>query len=287
MRMTMASNSAKRERVIKRVLIALNSCSNEQDAIEAAVELARQLEAELAGLFVEDLNLLHLAELPFAHEILGTHLQKRLFDVAQLQRSMAAQAARVRQALMSRAERRSVSWRFLRTQGRLVAETAAATEGMDLLVIGRECQGAIMGDAPADVAGEIVRQSRCSVLIAARQQSPRYREINILVDNSSNAISAVQSGIMLAQMEELPLRLLLLASDAAMAAALKEACCSRVAGVQSGVTFEVLPGITGVASRLSSAQPLLLVLGYDSLGTDEALLKQLLHALSGPILIVR
>lgn len=287
MQTTMANITPKRDWAIRRILIALNSCANEQEAIEAAVVLARQLEAELAGLFVEDANLLHLAELPFACEILGTHRQKRLFDMAQLQRSMRAEAERVRQTLMRRADQHSVSWSFLRTQGPLLAEIVTATASMDLLVIGRDCQGAIVGSAPAEMADRIVRQSHCSVLIAARQPGSRYQAIEIIVDSSSSAMDALQSGVALARMEQLPLQLRLVAADAEGAARLTEACRSRVAGFQHDVTFETFPTAAAVIARLPAAGPLFLVLGYDTLGVDDTVFKQLFQSLSGPILIVR
>lgn len=285
--MTMIDITANPDRAIRRILVALNSCSNEQSTIEAAVVLARQLEAELAGLFVEDVNLRHLAELPFAHEIIGTHLQKRLFDMAQLQRSMRSEMERVRQVLMRWAEQQSVSWSFLQAQGQLLSEVATATESMDLLVIGRECQGAIVGIAPAEMARRIVQRSRCSVLIAARQQSGRYQAVNILVDNSSGAMHALQSGLALAQMERLPVRLSLIAADVETASKMKVGCLSSVAGFQHGVTFELFPSSAAVVVELASVTPMLLVFDHDLLSVDEALFKQLFQSVSGPILIVR
>ncbi len=52
-----------------RILVAIDTSPHGRAALEAAADLAAASSAELCGLFVEDLNLLRLAGLPFAHEI--------------------------------------------------------------------------------------------------------------------------------------------------------------------------------------------------------------------------
>ena len=54
---------------IRRILLALEAGNGGSAAMEAATHLAAQLNAELHGLFLEDINLIRLAELPFAREI--------------------------------------------------------------------------------------------------------------------------------------------------------------------------------------------------------------------------
>ncbi|MBK7177644.1 MAG: universal stress protein [Chloroflexi bacterium] len=54
---------------IQRILVALDASPHSLAALEAAIDLAERLDAELQGLFVEDINLLRLAQLPFAREL--------------------------------------------------------------------------------------------------------------------------------------------------------------------------------------------------------------------------
>ena len=49
----------------RRILVALDASAHSHAALAAAVALAARLHAEIEGLFVEDINLLRLAELPF------------------------------------------------------------------------------------------------------------------------------------------------------------------------------------------------------------------------------
>ncbi|MGD9028912.1 MAG: universal stress protein, partial [Anaerolineae bacterium] len=57
------------ELTIRRILIALDASSHSIAALRAAARLASSLEAELHGLFVEDINLLRAAGLPMAREL--------------------------------------------------------------------------------------------------------------------------------------------------------------------------------------------------------------------------
>jgi len=64
-------NSPKREEpAIRRILVAMDTLSDNQAVLESAAELAAQLEAELTGLFVEDTDLLQAAELPVSLEVM-------------------------------------------------------------------------------------------------------------------------------------------------------------------------------------------------------------------------
>ena len=62
-------NDQELEPVIRRILVAVDASTHSLAALEAASVLAEVLNAELVGIFVEDINLLRLAGLPFAREV--------------------------------------------------------------------------------------------------------------------------------------------------------------------------------------------------------------------------
>jgi hypothetical protein len=66
---------------------------------ELVARLAQELEAELLGLFIEDVELLRFASLPFAREIGIASAQARSMDVASLERQLRGQARALEQAL--------------------------------------------------------------------------------------------------------------------------------------------------------------------------------------------
>ena len=54
---------------IKRIIVALDASAHSQAAMDAAASIAELLEAELIGVFVEDINLVRVAQLPFVREV--------------------------------------------------------------------------------------------------------------------------------------------------------------------------------------------------------------------------
>jgi len=68
-------------------------------APEAVAHLAKQMQAELLGLFIEDAELLRFAALPFAAEVGLASAARRTLDLAAVERLLRGQAASVREAL--------------------------------------------------------------------------------------------------------------------------------------------------------------------------------------------
>lgn len=66
---------------------------------EAAARLARELEAEFLGLFIEDVELLRFASLPFAREVGLASALPMAMSLAGLERQMRAQARLLEDAL--------------------------------------------------------------------------------------------------------------------------------------------------------------------------------------------
>ena len=77
----------------RRVLVALDSSAASSAALEVAAGVAASQACELSGLFVEDEDLLRLAELPFAREIQLARAMSRTLVPEQLQRDLRAQRA--------------------------------------------------------------------------------------------------------------------------------------------------------------------------------------------------
>ena len=129
----------------KRIVVALDTGSLSRAAIETAARLAIGLHAELEALFVEDVNLRRLAELPFASELGNTSAQHRRFDVAELERAIAVQARQVRRALEAAARDLPLIWSLEIVRGDLIAVVVQRTAAADLLVLGRTRRPAYRG----------------------------------------------------------------------------------------------------------------------------------------------
>lgn len=123
--------------VVRRILVALSASSPGLPALEAAVELASRMQAELLGLFVEDTELLRLASSPYAREISYPSAQGVPLTPALMETMLRTQAEWARKALADAADRAKVSWTFRSVRGSVRSVISAACQEADLLAVGR------------------------------------------------------------------------------------------------------------------------------------------------------
>jgi len=81
-------------------------------APESVARLARQAQAELVGLFIEDDELLRFAALPFAAEVGFPSAARRAVDPAGMERALRAQANALRHALAAVLDPVAHAWSF-------------------------------------------------------------------------------------------------------------------------------------------------------------------------------
>lgn len=118
-----------------RLVLSGSSSRPAQAAIEAAFELAARLEAELESLFVEELDLLRSAELPFVRQVSGLTAAGEPFDLATTQRELRSLARRLEQAMGLVARRQSVKHSFRVVRGSLPGEVSSAASESDILLL--------------------------------------------------------------------------------------------------------------------------------------------------------
>lgn len=118
-----------------RITLAFAGIPTESEALEGLVRLAAALNADLEGIFVEDVNLLRLARLPVArgYSYLG---QPLTFEVQDVARRLHQQAAAVRNELMRLAERAGARWHFTTDQGSLAVQAQRRAAESTAVAIG-------------------------------------------------------------------------------------------------------------------------------------------------------
>lgn len=132
-----ADTASEPERWPRRIVVALDASSHSHAALAAAVALAGRLHSELQGIFVEDINLLRLAELPFAREVRFGLSAARPVQGEELLRGLRARAAVLRRELEELAEQNKVSSTFRVVRGAVAGELIAAALEADVLALGR------------------------------------------------------------------------------------------------------------------------------------------------------
>jgi nucleotide-binding universal stress UspA family protein len=125
------------ERTIRRILIGLDASPHSLAALKAAAKLASALDAELHGLFVEDVNLLRAAGLPMAKELQFPFATHARMNPERMRRQLRAQARQARRALRSICRREQIEWTFQVVRGGVPSKVLEEAAKADLLCLGR------------------------------------------------------------------------------------------------------------------------------------------------------
>lgn len=119
----------------QRVLFALDPARQSLVGLESIIDLAARLHAELVAVLIEDINLLRLAELPFAREIDRASAQARALDRAGLAERWRVHASRLQRTLHASARARNVLLSVKVVRGHFLAEALAAAVAQDVLIL--------------------------------------------------------------------------------------------------------------------------------------------------------
>jgi hypothetical protein len=129
---------------------------------EAVARLAQELEAEFLGLFIEDVDLLRFAALPFAREVGFPSAELRALDLAGLERQLRAQARLLEDALAVIFGPAAAGWalRVERATPASAVEAALAEGHAPALLIppGTDPRGARRVMRRREVSGESLRE---------------------------------------------------------------------------------------------------------------------------------
>lgn len=124
-----------------RILVALDALPRSAAALAMAGALAAELDAELAGLFVEDDDLARLLALPFARELCAWSGTLRPLALADVERVWRRDAERLQRQLAEAAGQFRLRWSFRVARGRLAVEARLQAQGFDLVVLGARAAG--------------------------------------------------------------------------------------------------------------------------------------------------
>ena len=196
---------SRHEPILRRILVALDATPHSQAALEAAAELAASLDAELIGVYVEDVNLLRLAQLPFARETRFPAAATTRLELPEVEQRLREQAQRAQAELARLAERKAVRYSFQVRRGQ-VGNTLIDLEA-DLLVLGRVSH-VLAGTARLGSTARTALKRSGQAVLLTDQAALRPGPITLLFDGSAAAERALAVAEALAEPAG-PLHLLL------------------------------------------------------------------------------
>ncbi len=271
---------------IRRILVALDASPNSLTGLAAAAELASKLGAELVGVFVEDINLIHMSEAPFANQVGRFSARRRTMRPGQIEREIRAQAEWARQALQKTAERAELRWRFRVVRGSISAELIAATEDTDIIILGQT--GWSDRRRLGSTAQAILTQASKLTLILRRDVQLGLA-VMVIYDGSEPAKDALRLAGELALFERGKLIVLVIAEDSRARSALRAEVLEWTEPRNIPATFQWITAADPfmVCSIAKTEKSGVLVIPKDGpLLSDEAVLK-ILNDIDCPVLFVR
>lgn len=268
-------------RPIRRVLVTLDSSPESLAAAATATRMAAALEAELAGLFVEDHDLLRLAESRQAHRVGFLTAAAEPVDRDELRRQLRAQAARARRALRRLAERHGISCTFEVVHGAVTTEVLAAAGREDLVSVGRVGWSHGHRRRLGSTARALLARHRSATLLAGRA-TPTQAKVAVLFDGSEAAARALQLAARLAP--AVAGRLVVLTHGAAARSEAARRLGERPEPARFETLDETAPAALAAAVRSCRAGLLVLPLADPEAARDE--LPDLLAAVACPVLAV-
>ena len=275
------------EFVVQRILVALDASTHSLAALATAVELAAAMEAELEGLFVEDVNLLRLAGLPFVQEVRHTASLEAL-DSPRMERALRAQAAQAREALAAAAGRAQVHWSFRVVRGHVAQEVLEAASQADLVTLGKQGRSRSPGARLGSTALRVALNAPGALLLV-EHGVPGGQPVLVLYDGSEGAQRALDAAARLARTGGTHLIVLLLAGAPDTVKQLEQQAAHLFEAWGVHPHFRPLPGAdVHILSRaLRSEGDGLVVLSARSPLLPEETIQKLLDRIRNPVLLIR
>jgi nucleotide-binding universal stress UspA family protein len=260
---------------IRHIVATLDASESGRPALETAVRLAAVLGAELEGIFVEDINLIRLAGLPFLREVRPSLAEEEI-STQRMQRELRTLARHAERMLAQAAREMGVPWSFQVWRGRAEAASLARAFGADILSLGR-------------VSSLVSSRVWATTRPLARQSREQDTSISVLFSNSEQAVRAVTTACSLAKDMNARLTVMLSENQAADMPGLKEKARIILDLHEQPARFVKITG-TDVQSLVQAAGASgisILITETEHPLLQQAGLEQCLEALFCPVLLVR
>lgn len=195
-----------------RIVVGLDASKASLTSLEWAGHLARGLDLELNGLYVEDINLIHLAGFRFAREFAPALRSERPLNDRGMSAHLRAQADRARQAIEQLPVSAKVRCTFRVARGDVGAVLVASARGTDLIVVGARGRGALARGL-ASCTHRLLTLADGPVLFVPHQPNT-WGPVVCLYDGTSSADRALRLAARLAMVDHKALDLFLLGPPA-------------------------------------------------------------------------
>ena len=272
--------------LIRHIAVALDCSPHSIASLAAAAELARWMHADLRGIFVEDINLLRMAELPCSHEIRIYTAEAEKMELLPLERSLKRQAREAESALQRIAEELMVEHSFRVYRGLVPAEVILASHEADLLVLGRSGRSPSCRKGLGSTARKALAEGKRPLLLMRTGFTAKEWPVLVLYDGSKGSQQALATALDLAQ-PGITLNVLILGETPEEALVMEQELSSTITLPDTVIEYHHLPLHDGktLARYIRLADSGLLVLS-DRMRLPIETVHNLINEIDYPVLLV-
>lgn len=261
--------------IIRRVAIALDASGQSSQALQAAAELAASLQAELEGIFIEDINLIRLAELPFTREIRPASMTEEVVDLQRMEQELRSQARQQQQKLELIAREKGISCSFSTRRGHIKAELMQTAAEVDFLTF-----------CSPDQRSDRLKTKTIDNAVSWSQAKP---SITVIFGNPQDGNGMLMAAARLAERLAMDLTVLLTGETDEDTKDMQRAARSILADEKLVANFIPLPAcqVSDLIIATDSANSRLLLVNSNNPVVSGGELWHYLEQISCPVLIVR
>ena len=255
---------------VRRVLLAFDNAAPATQPLAMARALIEILGGELAGLFVEDVNLLRVAALPFTREVGAISGVARPIELPDIERVLRVQAETAKRMLAELAGELSVPWSFRIERGNMLQHVLAQmSESVAAVLVPSR-----LLHAPAATSRGLGRSSA--------------RRVFAVWDRSAPQTQTVALALRLAEAQHATVTLIVLGNDVPASTSPPPALASLLASAPPGLRMVSLPRSKAavLARQLRAAAFDVLVLSRRALGEEPDEMRALIDAVGSPVVLL-
>ena len=276
-------------RFFDRVVVALDVASLRSPALEIAAGFAASSGSELVGLFVEDVNLLHLSGLSVSRPVSPRTNRPQGIDAQEMDRQLRRSARDAEARLAALAKRLQLRWRFNVVRGEWSREVAAASQASDLLVMSEDAE---VADLRRRAVG-LSRVSRDIANVASVFVGRRARlgpgGVLALIEAEGCTEAVIERATSLALAQAVPLVVYVVAGSQEGGASIRRQCARALAGEQQLNVIRWSDfDMPNLCEQINAVRPRLVVLCSDSDDQRvEARVARFAAQLDAPVVLLR
>lgn len=174
---------------VERILVSLDSSPHSFAALKSAVELARHYDAKLQGIFVEDVTLLSLAEMPFRQEVGEYSAIVRDISTDGMTRSIFVQSRWVVRTFQKMVNQTELQGDFSILRGKVAEMIGQEARKCDLLIIGKLGTNPVGRHRLGSTARALIRKAQKPLLLIEAGNRLGYPVIVFFEDSPLGKIS--------------------------------------------------------------------------------------------------